>query len=121
MWIDTFGILMVWPSEMLQSMVGCEDHAQWRYVQQDYFNGNDAEKAVLGMHGRSLFGGHHIEVELTEVYLTTNRNACHAGTDIFRRPEVKGFLDLLGRRAENFQMLHLMPIMPNQEEEETAI
>ena len=60
-------------------------------------------------------------MELTEVYLTTNRKACHAGTDIFRRPEVNTFLDLLGRRADNFQMLQLMPIMPNQEEEETEI
>ena len=48
----------------------------------DYFIGTDAEQAVLGMHGRCLSGKQDIEVELTEVYLTTGRRACHAGTDI---------------------------------------
>ena len=87
----------------------------------DYVQGNHAERAVLDMHGRSLGGGQDIEVELTEVVLTTGRKACHAGTDIFRRPEVKGFMNLLKKRMDNHGYPELMPLVPNDGDEELEI
>ena len=92
----------------------------------EYFTGMDAEQAVIGMHGRALVkGGQDIEVELTELPLTTHRNACHAGTDIFRRPQVQEFVyNLLMIKAENLgqeEMRKHVPPLPKVHEELTEI
>ena len=87
----------------------------------EYFSGIDAERAVIEMHGRSLIkGGQDIEVELTELFLTTNRKACHAGTDVFRRPQVQEFVyNLLKIKAENWgnDMMQYVPTVPEVYEE----
>ena len=82
------------------------------------FSGVHCESAVLGMHGRCLDGRQDIEVELTEVYLTTGRRGCHCGTDIFRRQDVTDFRSgLLKRRMETHGYEHLLPNGIDDEEE----
>ena len=73
----------------------------------------------MGMHGRSFVRGQDIEVELTEVFLTTNRRSCHAGTDIFRRPQINDFMELLVMKAKDYQLEEYLPMVPGEPDEET--